>query len=136
VSSQHEGYEVGYGKPPRRTRFQPGTSGNPGGRPRGSKNSATLLAEALKERVAITENGRRKKISKHKAVFKQLVNKAAGGDHRAADLLLKVMRLIEQNPDSSAANQRPLDEADQQVMLEIVDRFSSSSRTVGGGGDE
>jgi hypothetical protein len=28
-------YEVGYGKPPRRTQFRKGQSGNPGGRPRG-----------------------------------------------------------------------------------------------------
>ena len=29
-------YKVGYGKPPKASRFKPGTSGNPGGRPKGS----------------------------------------------------------------------------------------------------
>ena len=42
-------YEVGYGKPPRHTRFELGRSGNPQGRPGGSKNLLTLLNEALKE---------------------------------------------------------------------------------------
>ena len=81
-------YETGYGKPPRHTRFQKGRSGNPKGRPRGSKNSATLLMEALHEPVIISENGRRKKITKQQAIIKQVVNKAASGDHRSIQLLL------------------------------------------------
>jgi Family of unknown function (DUF5681) len=32
------GYKVGYGKPPKTTRFKKGKSGNPGGRPKGSLN--------------------------------------------------------------------------------------------------
>jgi hypothetical protein len=81
-------YETGYGKPPRHTRFQKGRSGNPKGRPRGSKNSATLLMEALHEPVIIRENGRRKKITKLQAIVKQIVNKAASGNHRSIELLL------------------------------------------------
>ena len=40
-------YEVGYGRPPRHTRFAKGQSGNPRGRPCGAKNFTTLLEEAL-----------------------------------------------------------------------------------------
>jgi len=81
-------YEVGFGRPPKHTRFQKGHSGNPRGRPRGSLNTSTLLEQALKEKVVVSENGRRKKVSKHRAILKQLVNKAAQGDHRAMQLLL------------------------------------------------
>jgi hypothetical protein len=35
-------YEVGYAKPPVKTRFAPGQSGNPRGRPKGSKNRKGL----------------------------------------------------------------------------------------------
>src|SRR5215831_15557093 len=56
-------YRVGYGRPPRHSRFAKGQSGNPKGRPGGAKNFSTLLTEALNELVAIAENGARRKIS-------------------------------------------------------------------------
>src|ERR1700731_351022 len=77
-------YEVGFQRPPRHTQFRKGTSGNPKGRPREAKNLAAVLDEALAEKVAIIENGRRGKITKRSAMIKQLVNKAASGDLRAS----------------------------------------------------
>src|ERR1700730_8872207 len=70
-------YEVGYGKPPRDTRFKSGQSGNPRGRPPGAKNLSTLLTEALNEPVVIAEDGGRRKISERQAIIKQLVNRSA-----------------------------------------------------------
>jgi hypothetical protein len=70
---------VGYGKPPQHTRFKKGESGNPTGRPKGSKNLTTLLEKELKQRVVITENGRRRSITKQEAMVKHLVNKAVFG---------------------------------------------------------
>jgi hypothetical protein len=40
-------YEIGYGKPPKNTRFKPGVSGSRHGRPKGSKNTETLLKQEL-----------------------------------------------------------------------------------------
>jgi len=80
---QREDYEVGYGKPPRHTRFAKGQSGNPRGRPCGAKNFTTLLEEALDEPVTVTENGGRRKVSKRQAIVTQLVNRSATADFRA-----------------------------------------------------
>jgi Family of unknown function (DUF5681) len=81
-------YEVGYGRPPRNTRFEKGQSGNYRGRPRGAKNMATHLKEALRERVVINENGRRKRVTKMDVVSRRLVNKAAEGDLRFIQILV------------------------------------------------
>ena len=75
MPSDHErDYEVGYGKPPRHSRFKTGQSGNPRGRAPGAKNLRTLLSEALNECVIVTENGGRRKVTKREAIIKQLVN--------------------------------------------------------------
>jgi Family of unknown function (DUF5681) len=91
---------VGYGKPPQTTRFRTGQSGNPKGRPPGSRNFESLLTEALAESVTISENGRRRRASKLQVIVKQLVNKAAQGDHRSIQLLMAFserQQLFEQN---------------------------------------
>jgi Family of unknown function (DUF5681)/ParB-like nuclease domain len=46
-------YQVGYAKPPRKTRFEKGKSGNPAGRMKGSKNVFKLLLEAVEERIEL-----------------------------------------------------------------------------------
>jgi len=78
-------FEVGYGKPPRHTQFKKGQSGNPRGRPSGSKNLKTLVREALKEPFIVSEDGRHRKITKRQAIVTQLVDRSATGDWRGQD---------------------------------------------------
>ena len=73
------------------TQFQPGQSGNPKGRAKGSKNLSTLVQKALDETVVVNVNGRRRKMSKLEAAFTQQANKAAGGDARAIRLMLDIL---------------------------------------------
>ena len=89
-------YAVGYGRPPKHTRFQPGQSGNPKGRPKGTINLKTDLMEELSERISVSEGGKPKKLSKQRALLKSLVAKAITKDTRAANILLNLMvRLFE-----------------------------------------
>jgi hypothetical protein len=68
-------YEVGYGKPPERTRFKKGKSGNPKGRSKGAKNLKTDLIEELQENITVREGDRTVRISKQRAIVKTLVAK-------------------------------------------------------------
>jgi hypothetical protein len=76
-------YEVGYGRPPAEYRFKKGVSGNPEGRRKGTKNFATIFVKAMAKTVVITENGKRRRISKLDAAVTQLANDAARGDKKA-----------------------------------------------------
>jgi hypothetical protein len=102
-------YEVGYGKPPHHTRFKKGQSGNPRGRPRGSKNLKTLFNDALNEPVVVTEEGGRRKITKREAIVTQLVNRSATADLRALKILLDTLRDIEgqTEPDTAETSGSP-----------------------------
>ncbi len=92
---QKTAYTVGYRKPPKHSQFTKGQSGNPKGRPKGAKSFATEFHDELSTRIHVTENGKPKKISRRKAVTKQLINRAAAGDLKAILLLLNEVRLQE-----------------------------------------
>ncbi|MFZ8977250.1 MAG: DUF5681 domain-containing protein [Pseudohongiellaceae bacterium] len=85
----HDDYEVGYGKPPKATQFKKGQSGNPKGRPKGVQNLATDLQDELSAKVEITEDGQTKKVTKQKAMVKQLMQKAIKGDPKSIDVVFK-----------------------------------------------
>jgi len=121
---QRRDYEVGYGKPPRETRFVKGRSGNPRGRPRGAKSFNTLLSDKLNEPVTVAENGGRRKISKREAIVTQLVNRSAAADFRAIKILLDIVRDIERQTEPISSETAEFSEADERVLKQLRARFS------------
>ena len=97
--SEHKEYEVGYKKPPVKSQFKKGVSGNPKGRPKGSKNLETFLVEELSQQIIINEGGRKKEVSKLEALVKQIVNKAIQGDYRAVAQTIKLIYDISSSDD-------------------------------------
>jgi len=116
-------HQVGYGKPPHHTRFVKGQSGNPRGRPPSAKNLKTLLNKALNERVVVTENGGRRKISKREAIVTQLVNGSAKGNLKAIQILLAMLRDIEGHAEAGSADPDVFTEADEQIIQRIRARL-------------
>lgn len=80
--------KIGYAHPPAERRWVPGQSGNPKGRPRGSKNTLDILNRLANEEIKVSQNGKEIKISKKAAALLQAVNKAAQGDAKSLKTLL------------------------------------------------
>jgi hypothetical protein len=81
-------YEVGYGKPPKHSRFKPGQSGNSKGRPKGSRNFKTDVKATLKSSVNVNRDGKPHKITTQEAMLLRLKEKALNGDIRSLNLLM------------------------------------------------
>ncbi len=120
-------YEVGYGRPPSRTRFQKGRSGNPKGRPKGARNLATDLAEELGEVIEVRENGTVRRISKQRAMLKSLAAQTLKGNARAtAQLFSLAVRLLGDGAD--AAEAAPLSAEEAEVMAGFEARLRQRLR--------
>ncbi len=119
-------YEVGYGKPPKEMRFAKGQSGNPRGRPKGTKNVATIFHDITRQLINVNENGRARTVTKLEAIMLQLTNKAVSGDLRAMKEFMQWNRIFEE-----AGEQDPLDNPDTQkndlVMKYLIARIRANT---------
>lgn len=117
-------YRVGYRSPPKTTQFKKGESGNPKGRPKGSRGLQTIMVEELKSNVTIHENGRSKTVKKGEVIVKQMVNKAMAGDHKAAHLVLGVSQQHEyQEALKESTVMETVPQEDRIVMQSIMERM-------------
>ena len=99
--------DVGFGKPPKHTQFKPGQSGNPAGRPKGTKNLKTDLEEELRELITVREGGNQKIVSKQRAMLKSLTAKAVQGDPRAAAIVIDMMYRLLHEDDAEDTSRGP-----------------------------
>lgn len=100
--SRSADYEVGYGKPPVHTRFQPGQCGHPPGRPKGSRNTKTLIREELFKTREVTIDGKKKRMPQFKIGLQQLMVKFMTGDPRAAAQVINLASKL-QEPDAAGS---------------------------------
>lgn len=85
-------YEIGYKRPPRSGQFKKGASGNPKGRPKGSNNLLTVLLQELSQTIVVTENGKKKTVTRLQAMIMRLVAAAMQGQLKSILTLLEILR--------------------------------------------
>ena len=113
---------VGYGKPPKHSRFKPGQSGNPKGRPKGRIPIARLVEKHLDAKMAVTIGGQQKTITRREALIIGFVGDALKGKEKVRKQVLDLLLLLEaQNPpDTPDATSHAQDDA---VINGLLQRY-------------
>lgn len=83
-------YEVGYKRPPKSTRFQPGQRANPKGRPRHSPNARAVVERALYKKIPVRRGDKTSTVPTLQAIAEVNALKAAQGDRHAAGIVLNL----------------------------------------------
>ena len=99
--------KIGHGNPPQHTQFAKGRSGNPKGRPKGSKNVSTIIMEAARDQVSATIDGKKRKITKLQATAMQMATLAASGKPQMVAKFLDWVDEIEKTRRSREASGIP-----------------------------
>ena len=105
--------------------FGTGNRANPHGRPRKGKSMYDEVARELQAKVTITENGKRKRVSKLAANTKQIANQGASGALRAAKMTVDFALRAEKERDAPPEAQ-PLSQNDRAIVERFLARVKAA----------
>lgn len=92
-------YKVGYRKPPEHTRFKPGVSGNPKGKPRKNKTLQEEVQQVFNTKVPVTVNGKKTYVTKRQLFLEQIVNAAINKNPTMSRLAMPLLKLADDVPE-------------------------------------
>jgi Family of unknown function (DUF5681) len=133
-SPEPRDYEVGYGRPPKETRFQPGKSGNPRGRPKVERPLGDALREELYRQIeVVNEMGVKRKVPALDLIMRGLVSDSTRRDRAALRQLLLFMRYADggKPPDDRQQREAELAEA-KEAMIAKLEAMSARVREMPG----
>ena len=81
--SKDDAGKAGYGRPPKDSRFKPGRSGNPRGRPKGVRNLRSDFNEVMTKRVRIREDGELRYVSRQGGTFAEPLRQGVAGRYKS-----------------------------------------------------
>jgi hypothetical protein len=119
---------VGYRSPPRHSRFQPGRSGNPRGRPKGVKSLPDIVRKIVGQKVTVTENGRARRLPRLEAILLRAAGEASRGDAPALRLLLQLAERYGQSVQTGAEREMTSAE-DLAILRRYLPDFDEPSPT-------
>jgi|SRR5579862_372678 len=124
--SEDKPFEIGYGKPPKASQFAKGRSGNPKGRPKGSRNLASIVLRESRQLVRVNGPRGPRKMNKAELTVMQIGNKSAQGDPRAAREFISLIQWSEVVANSKTESSTS-HESDQKVMQNILRRLKRAA---------
>jgi Family of unknown function (DUF5681) len=111
-----DGFAVGYKKPPRHSRFQPGRSGNPRGKQKGVRNFGTDVKRTLEVPVRLNDQGRARRVSTQEAALLRLREKALSGDARSIVQILELAKIFNNSTAVESVGDKALAAEDQAIL--------------------
>lgn len=114
---------VGPGNPPVATRFKPGQSGNPTGRPPKDRSLLKHVEKELDAEMQIREGDEVFRLTKREVLAKRMVNSALGGDAKAVTALMRLLGTATDSNENTSAT----------VPLESVMNFLTRRMPTGEG---
>jgi hypothetical protein len=120
-------YAVGYGKPPAASRFQPGQSGNPNGRPKGRPTLHQILLEEGSKLIKVQVGDAIMHLPKQQAVIRKLYHKAMEGDLAAARLILTHLLTAEAAAGGADPGEPPLTDEELALLASLGSKNGGGS---------
>lgn len=102
-TTQSDAASIGPGNPPVSTRFQPGQSGNPAGRPRKERSLLKHVETELDAEMQIREGNEVRRLTKREVLAKRMVNDALGGDAKAITALMRLLGTATESNENAVA---------------------------------
>jgi hypothetical protein len=121
----------GYKRPPQGTRFKAGVSGNPGGRPKGTRNLKTDLSKLLKKRITVREDGEVRHISRQEAILLGLFSKAVRGDVKATNSILAMCMTFDP-PNKLPDKPKNVSKSDESIIEDFLRRRAAEAKDIDG----
>lgn len=126
-------YDIGRNKTPPWTRFQPGKSGNPNGRPRKTPKEPpmtpteseldNLLRAELDRELTINEGGKPKKMKARELVPRSQINSAIKGNSNAQRHVMLEMRELERRDAERARLLKEQQEAEREQQIKVYEHM-------------
>jgi Family of unknown function (DUF5681) len=105
----------------RNVRSNRSRSGNRPGNARRARDLAALLSAALDGSTTVTEDGKRRRVTKREAIAAQLVDRSTNADLQATKLLVDLLSKIQ--PSAGMSGPEQLDAADEKVIATVLARL-------------
>lgn len=107
----------------RNGRFGQGNRANPNGRPRRGRTVNDIIMREMSSSLTVTENSKRKRISKLAANAKQIANQGASGDLKAAKMSVD-MALKAEIGAAASTGPPPLTHNDRAIVERFIARLN------------
>jgi hypothetical protein len=138
--NSEDDFKVGYKSPPQHSRFQPGSSGDPGRKQKAVRNLGSDVKRTLEVPVRLNEQGKARRVSTQEAALLRLREMALKGDARSLDRLLELARTFNNGAAIESLGDKAVAAEDQAILdayaAEVLSRAVSASALRLGAADD